>query len=224
MCIYVYIYIYIYIYYNNLLHLYSNFLGALHSKGAVSPHPPPMCSFHLDDATAAILRQNAHHTPAYWWRWDRVMKPISVWGWLRGHDGQGPLANLTRMPGLHPYSFSNDIMGFFMTTESQDLGLTSHPTDGAFSEQSPHHYTGRLGPTQATGLASPACLINCSVSKLFLEFYHNTNNAPPPPPAKTTAFFNQSLQAMCLLISKSKPILKHFHSEWQQAPVSTVFW
>ncbi len=37
-------------------------------------------AFHLDDATAAILRQNAHHTPAYWWRRDRVMKPISVWG------------------------------------------------------------------------------------------------------------------------------------------------
>ncbi len=25
-------------------------------------------------------RQNAHHTPAYWWRGDKVMKPISVWG------------------------------------------------------------------------------------------------------------------------------------------------
>jgi len=23
---------------------------------------------HLDNATAAILRHNAHHTPAYWWR------------------------------------------------------------------------------------------------------------------------------------------------------------
>ncbi len=35
------------------------------------------CSIHLDDATAAIVRQNSHHTPAYWWRGDRVMKPIS---------------------------------------------------------------------------------------------------------------------------------------------------
>ena len=33
--------------------------------------------------------------------------------------GQG--ANLARMPGLHPYSFSKDILGFLMTTESQDL-------------------------------------------------------------------------------------------------------
>ncbi len=48
--------------------------------------PLPVCSIHLEDATAAILRQNAHHTPAYWWRGDRVMKPISVWGLLGGDD------------------------------------------------------------------------------------------------------------------------------------------
>ncbi len=41
-------------------------------------------------------------------------------------------ANLARMPGLHPYFFSKDILVFLMTTESQDLGLTSHPKDGAF--------------------------------------------------------------------------------------------
>ncbi len=40
--------------------------------------------------------------------------------------------NLARMPGLHIFSFSKDILGFLMTTESQDLGLTSHPKDGAF--------------------------------------------------------------------------------------------
>ncbi len=35
---------------------------------------------------AAILRKNAHHTAAYWWRGDRVMQPISVWGRLGDHD------------------------------------------------------------------------------------------------------------------------------------------
>ncbi len=40
--------------------------------------------------------------------------------------------NLARRPGLHPYSISKDILGFLMTTESQDLGLASHPKDGAF--------------------------------------------------------------------------------------------
>ncbi len=38
---------------------------------------------------------------------------------------RGQWANLARMPELDPYSFS-------MTTESQDLGLTSHPKDGAY--------------------------------------------------------------------------------------------
>jgi len=48
----------------------------LHSKcftwKGESPQPPPMYSIHLDDVTAAILCQNAYHTPAYWWRGDRV--------------------------------------------------------------------------------------------------------------------------------------------------------
>jgi len=43
---------------------------------------------------------------------------------------RGHWANLARMPGLHP-TLSKDILGFFMTTESQGLGLTSHQKDGA---------------------------------------------------------------------------------------------
>ncbi len=37
-----------------------------HVGGGVSPQPPPVCSIHLDDATAATgqRRQYAHHTPA----------------------------------------------------------------------------------------------------------------------------------------------------------------
>ncbi len=46
---------------------------------------------------------------------------------------RGQWANLARMPGLHPYSFSKGILGFFMTTESQDLGLTSHPNVSSVS-------------------------------------------------------------------------------------------
>ncbi len=120
---------------NNSLHLYSAFLStqsALHCEGGgVSPRPPPVCSIHLDDATAAIVRQTAHHTPAYWWRGDRVMKPISVWGWLGGHDGQRPMGKFGQDAEVTPLLFSKDILGFLMTTESQDLGLTSHPKDGA---------------------------------------------------------------------------------------------
>ncbi len=123
---------------NNSLHLYSAFLlflstqSALHCEGGgVSPRPPLVCSIHLDDATAAIVRQTAHHTPAYWWRGDRVMKPISVWGWLGGHDGQRPMGQFGQDAEVTPLHFSKDILGFLMTTESQDLGLTSHPKDGA---------------------------------------------------------------------------------------------
>ncbi len=34
--------------------------------------------------------------------------------------------------GVTPLLFTRSAMGFLMTTESQDLGLTSHPEDGAF--------------------------------------------------------------------------------------------
>ncbi len=111
---------------NNSLHLYSAFLStqrALHC-GGVSPRP--VCSIHLDDAMAAIVRQTAHHTPAYWWRGDRVMKPINIWGW-----GQRPMGKFGQDAEVTPLLFSKDILGFLMTTESQDLGLTSHPKDGA---------------------------------------------------------------------------------------------
>ncbi len=42
-------------------------------------------------------------------------------------------------------------LGFLMTTESQDLGLTSHPKDGASYSIVSRHYTGVLGPTQTAG-------------------------------------------------------------------------
>ncbi len=54
-------------------HLYSALLCiVVHPKRffynhvGVSPQPPPVCSIHLDDATAATVqrRQSAHHTPA----------------------------------------------------------------------------------------------------------------------------------------------------------------
>ncbi len=34
--------------------------------------------------------------------------------------------------GVKPLLFTRSAMGFLMTTESQDLGLTSHPKDGCF--------------------------------------------------------------------------------------------
>ncbi len=45
---------------------------------------------------------------------------------------RGQWGNFARMLGLHPYSLLKDILGFLIAKESQDLGLTSHPKDGAF--------------------------------------------------------------------------------------------
>ncbi len=57
---------------------------------------------------------------------------------------RGQWASLARMP----YSFSKDILGFLMTTESQDLGLTTHPKDGASSSiVSPPLYWGIMTHT-----------------------------------------------------------------------------
>ncbi len=53
--------------------------------------------------------------------------------------------------GVTPLLFTRSAMGFLMTTESQDLGLMSHPKDGDFLQvYCPLHYTGVLGPTQTT--------------------------------------------------------------------------
>jgi len=41
--------------------------------------------------------------------------------------GQG--ANLARMLGLHPYSFSKDILGVLTTTESGPRFIVSSPSD-----------------------------------------------------------------------------------------------
>ncbi len=69
---------------------------------------------------------------------------------------KGQWANLARMPGLHLCSFSNDILGFLMTTDSQDLGLTSNPKDGAFySIVSPSLYWGVR--THTDSRVSTAC-------------------------------------------------------------------
>jgi len=50
---------------------------------------------------------------------------------------------------VRPYrtEATGQIWDFFVTTESQDFGLTVLFD----SIQCPHHYTGVLGPTQTTG-------------------------------------------------------------------------
>ncbi len=66
--------------------------------------------------------------------------------------------------GVTPLHFTKSAMGFLMTTESQDLGLTSHPKDGVFWQYSVPVYTGALWPTQTAEWAPPAGLTNISSS------------------------------------------------------------
>ncbi len=89
--------------------------SSLQSCGGVSPQPPPVCSIHLDDATAATgqRRQCAHHTPATGGE-EREIEPIKLMGiirrpWLIKASG----GNLARTPGLHPYSFYEKCHGIF---------------------------------------------------------------------------------------------------------------
>ncbi len=74
------------------------------------------------------------HT-SYRWRGERDIETIKWMGIIRR-----PL--LTRAfgqdTGVTPLLFTRSAMGFLMTTESQDLGLTSHPKDGAFLQYSVH--------------------------------------------------------------------------------------
>jgi len=58
--------------------------STLQSCGGVSPQPPPVCSIHLDDTTAATgqRRQCAHHTPATGGE-ERDIEPIKWMGIIR---------------------------------------------------------------------------------------------------------------------------------------------
>ncbi len=49
---------------------------------------------------------------------------------------KGQWREFSQDTGITPLLFTRSAMGFLMTTESQDLGLTSHPKDGAFWQYS----------------------------------------------------------------------------------------
>ncbi len=73
-------------------------------------------------------------------------------GDIRGPNDKGHWWEFGQDTGVTPLLFTRSAMGFLMTTESQDLVLTSHPKDGAFlnSIVSPSlHWA--LGPRQTTG-------------------------------------------------------------------------
>ncbi len=66
------------------------------------------------------------HT-SYRWRGERVIEPIKWMEIIRR-----PYREFGQDTGVTRLLFTRSAMGILMTTESQDLGLTSHPKDGAF--------------------------------------------------------------------------------------------
>ncbi len=110
-----------------MMHLYSVLLCiAIPPKhftitwggGGVSPQPPPVCSIHLDDATAATGQQRhcAHHTPATGGEERESLSQSSGWGLLGGYEWWGPVVVFVQDTGVTPLLFTRSAMGFLMTT------------------------------------------------------------------------------------------------------------
>ncbi len=134
------------------MHLYSALLCiAIHPKRftimwGVTPQPPPVCSIHLDDATAATGQrcQYAHHTHKLQVERRESHRANQVdEDYLEAMIDKGQWREFVQDTGVTPLLFTRSAMGFLVTTESQDLGLTSHLKDGAFySIVSPSLYWG----------------------------------------------------------------------------------
>jgi len=85
-------------YINNTFLLSQSALHLDHSTTPSVQHPPD-----LDDATAAILGENAHHTPGNWWRGDSDEVTQYIWGWLGGHDEkQWPIFKFCQDASVQP--------------------------------------------------------------------------------------------------------------------------
>ncbi len=117
--------------------LYNHVCVCVCGGGGVSPQPPPVCSIHLDDATAATgqRHQCAHHTPAtggeeresikcirsphtsYRWRGE-CHRANSVDGdyWEAMID-KGQWREFGQDTGVTPLLFMRNALGFLMTTE-----------------------------------------------------------------------------------------------------------
>ncbi len=122
-----------------MMHLYSAFIVYCHTPKALYNHVGGLSSTTTSVQHPLGWCDGSHRTTApvrsthtsYRWRGEREIEPIKWMGiirrpWLTRASG----GNLARTPGLYPYSLTRSAMGFLMTTESQDLGLTSHPKDG----------------------------------------------------------------------------------------------
>ncbi len=70
------------------------------------------------------------HT-SYRWRGERDRANQVDGDYWEAMIDKGQWREFGQDTGVTPLLFTMSVMGFWMTTESQDLGLTSHPKDSA---------------------------------------------------------------------------------------------
>ncbi len=101
---------------------------------------------------------------------ETVMKPISVWRWLGGHDGQRPIRKFGQDAGVTPLLFFEGHPGIFNDhRESGPLINVSPERWCLLTVLCPHHYTGALGPTQTAGWAPAVGLTNTSYIYIYIQ-------------------------------------------------------
>ncbi len=100
--------------------------GGLSSTTTSVQHPLGWC----DGSYSTTAPERSQHT-SYRWRGasDRANQVDGDY-WEAMID-KGQWREFGQDTGVTPLLFTMSVMGFLMTTESQDLGLTSHPKDGA---------------------------------------------------------------------------------------------
>ncbi len=111
-------YIYIYIYIIVFPYIYIALFWvrkALYIEGGILlvhqtttnvQHPPGWCD-------GSHIATECPPNTAYWWRGDRVIKPISVWGLLEGRDGQRPMGEFGQDARVTPLLFFEGHPGIF---------------------------------------------------------------------------------------------------------------
>ncbi len=111
--------------------------GGLSSTTTSVQHPFGWC----DGCHRTMAPVRSPHT-SYRWRGERD----------RANQVDGDNWDAMIDKGVTPLLFTRSAMGFLMTTESQDLGLMSHPKDSAFWQYSvPVTILGRKGPHRLQG-------------------------------------------------------------------------
>ncbi len=100
--------------------------GGLSSTTTSVQHPLGWC----DGSHRTTAPVRSPHT-SYRWRGERDRANQVDGDYWEAMIDKGQWREFGQDTGVTPLLFTMSVMGFLMTKESQDLGLTSHPKDGA---------------------------------------------------------------------------------------------